>query len=53
MTRVRFVKVGRHIPPMHEELDSFLERFAFFYDPARQHGVRPLIALAAAHHLLM
>lgn len=51
--RMRFVKVGRHIPPVHEALNSFLERFAFFYDPARQHGVRPLIALAAAHHRLM
>lgn len=51
--RTRFVKVGRHIPPTHEALDSFIERFAHFYDPAQQHGVRPLIALAAAHHRLM
>jgi len=51
--RTRFVKVGRHVPPAAEALDSFLERFAFFYDPAKQHGVRPLIALAAAHHRLM
>jgi Fic family protein len=51
--RARFVKVGRHVPPAHESLDRFLERFAFFYDPAKQHGVRPLIALAAAHHRLM
>ncbi|MET0625650.1 MAG: Fic family protein [Pyrinomonadaceae bacterium] len=28
-------------------------RNCFFYDPAKQHGVRPLIALAAAHHRLM
>jgi hypothetical protein len=51
--RTRLVKVGRHIPPAHEALDSFLGRFSFFYDPARQYGVRPLIALAAAHHRLM
>lgn len=51
--RARFVKVGRHVPPVAEALDSFLERFAFFYDPAKQHGVRPLIVLAAAHHRLM
>lgn len=51
--RTRFVKVGRHVPPIHESLDRFQERFAFFYDPAKQHGVRPLIALAAAHHRLM
>ena len=44
--RTRFVKVGRHIPPVHEPLDRFLERFALFYDPAQQHVVRPLIALA-------
>src|SRR5436305_942518 len=37
----------------HEALGSFLHRFALFYDPAKQHGVRPLIALAAAHHRLM
>jgi Fic family protein len=51
--RTRFVKVGRHVPPAAEALVPFLERFAFFYDPAKQHGVRPLIALAAAHHRLM
>lgn len=51
--RKRYVQVGRHLPPKPETLDTFLERFAFFYDPAKQHGVRPLIALAAAHHRLM
>ncbi len=51
--RKRHVQVGRHVPPKAEALDSFLERFASFYDPAKQHGVRPLIALAAAHHRLM
>jgi Fic family protein len=51
--RTRFVKVGRHVPPAAEALVPFLERFAFFYDPAKQHGVRPLIALAAAHRRLM
>ncbi len=51
--RSRYVKVGAHIPPKAEALDTFLERFASFYDPAKQHGVRPLIALAAAHHRLM
>lgn len=44
--------MSRHIPPVHEALDSLLEHYAFFYDPTRQHGVRPLIALAAAHHRL-
>ncbi|MFY9622591.1 MAG: Fic family protein [Pyrinomonadaceae bacterium] len=51
--RKRYVQVGRHIPPTAEALDSFLERFASFYDPAKQHGVGPLIAVAAAHHRLM
>lgn len=51
--RIRFVKVGRHIPPEHGALGHFLKRFAFVYDPAKQHGLRPLIALAAAHHRLM
>lgn len=51
--RERYVKVGAHIPPRAEALDGFLERFASFYDPGKQHGVRPLIALAAAHHRLM
>lgn len=51
--RKRYVKVGAHIPPKAETLEGFLERFASFYDPGKQHGVRPLIALAAAHHRLM
>ena len=53
VVRARGVKVGKHIPPGHEALGSFLDRFALFYDPAEQYGVRPLIALAAAHHRLM
>jgi Fic family protein len=51
--RTRYVKIGAHIPPKAEVLRSFLERFASYYDPAKHHGVRPLIALAAAHHRLM
>jgi Fic family protein len=51
--RTRFVKVARHVPPTAEVLGPFLERFAYFYNPAKQHGVRPVIALAAAHHRLM
>jgi Fic family protein len=47
------MKVGRHVPPAADALVPFLERFAFFYDPVKQHGVRPLVALAAAHHRLM
>lgn len=51
--RNRSVVVGVHIPPKAEALDRFLERFASSYDPAKQHGVWPLIALAAGHHRLM
>lgn len=51
--RKRYLQVGTHVAPKAEALDSFLERFAFFYDPAKQHGVRPLIAIAAAHLRLM
>ncbi len=51
--RNRSVAVGAHIPPRAEALDKFLDRFASYYDPSKQHGVGPLIALAAAHHRLM
>jgi Fic family protein len=53
VVRARGVAVGRHLPPKHEALGNFLDRFSFFYDPAKQYGVRPLIALVAAHHRLM
>jgi Fic family protein len=51
--RQRGVAVGEHIPPTADALNNFVERFAVYYDPARQHGIRPLVALAAAHHRLM
>jgi Fic family protein len=53
LVRNRQVEVGRHLAPAHGALDSFLQRFSSFYDPAKQHGLSPLIALAAAHHRLM
>lgn len=53
VVRNRHVEVGRHMAPAHEALGSFLQRFSSFYDPAKQHGLVPLIALAAAHHRLM
>lgn len=53
LVRRQQVAVGQHLPPAHETLDSFLQRFSSFYDPAKHHGVGPLIALAAAHHRLM
>ena len=51
--RRRYVVVGRHVPPAHEALDAFLKRFDEFYNPRKMHGLRPIIALAAAHHRLM
>ncbi len=51
--RKRFVIVGRHVPPASDALDTFLKRFDEFYDPEQMHGLRPIIALAAAHHRLM
>ncbi len=51
--RQRNVRVGRHIAPVPESLGAFLNRFEQVFDPAAMHGVRPLIALAAAHHRLM
>lgn len=51
--RARNVHVGRHVAPVPESLKSFLSRFDLAYDPTRMHGLRPIIALAAAHHRLM
>lgn len=51
--RRRFVIVGSHVPPAHESLDAFLKRFDEYYDPIKMHGLRPITALAAAHHRLM
>lgn len=52
-TRKRQVVVGRHLPPVPESLDKFMWRFGEFYDPSKMRGLRPVIALAAAHHRLM
>lgn len=51
--RERFVAVGSHLPPAPKALDNFLTRFDRFYNPAKMHGLKPLIALDAAHHRLM
>lgn len=51
--RKRLVEVGRHLPPVPESLESFLNRFDEAYNPAKMHGLRPIIALASAHHRLM
>ena len=54
--RDRFVSVGAHVAPAPEALPDFLRRFASSYELSGQtnamHGLRPLIAVAAAHHRL-
>ncbi|MFN0110820.1 MAG: Fic family protein [Blastocatellia bacterium] len=50
--RNRHVQVGQHIAPAPESLEQFLQRFAQGFDPATAQGLRPVIALAAAHHRL-
>ena len=51
--RNRYVKVGNHVAPTPESLKAFLNRFGEVYNPAKMHGLRPIIGLAAAHHRLM
>jgi len=51
--RKRDVGVGRHVPPEHDVLPIFLDRFSETYKKGKFHGVKPLIAFAAAHHRLM
>lgn len=51
--RTRDVAVGRHQPPEHQVLPGFLHGFQQHYRRGAFHGVKPLIAFAAAHHRLM
>jgi len=44
------VIVGRHIPPEHEHLEAFLNRFEEAYDPNLHSKVRRIVSVAAAHH---
>lgn len=50
--RDRNVIVGRHVPPAHENLPEFLNRFAAFYRPENSSGLAQVIAAAASHHRL-
>lgn len=50
--RGTMVKVGQHLAPAPESLPMMLMRFAPAYDPSNMHGLRPVIAVAAAHHRL-
>lgn len=48
--RKRGVKVGKHTPPDHEELDRYLRWFEQMYQPDQMHGLNRMLAAAAAHH---
>jgi len=47
------VKIGYHVPPDHQALPAFLNRFSEFYSPSKHPGATKLIAAAASHHRLM
>lgn len=51
--RQQEVHVGRHVPPEHQYLDKYLRRFFDVYRRGTHHGVKPIIATAAAHHRLL
>ncbi len=44
------VQVGRHIPPLPENLDRFLTRFDEAYDPKRLTKLERITSIAASHH---
>jgi Fic family protein len=48
--RTRGVKVGRHIPPDADSLDSLMTQLCSEYKGPRHQGDKRLIAIAAAHH---
>lgn len=51
--RERGVKVGKHIPPTAEALQTYMNWFEGAYRLDRHHGISPVLAAAAAHHRLM
>ena len=44
------VQVGRHIPPLPENIDIFLRRFNEAYDSRSLSKLQRIIAIAASHH---
>jgi Fic family protein len=51
--RERDVKVGKHIPPEHSKIPSFLNWFARMYNPTKIYGIGKILAAAASHHRFM
>ena len=50
MHRDGAVQVGRHIPPLPENLDIFLNRFNAAYESNALSRLQRIIAIAASHH---
>lgn len=44
------VTVGQHIPPLPENLESFLNRFDEAYDPSKLSKIQLIVSIAASHH---
>ena len=44
------VVVGRHIPPLPENLNAFLNRFDEAYDPNKLSKIQRIVSTAASHH---
>lgn len=44
------VVVGRHIPPLPENIEAFLARFDAAYAPAKLPKMQRIISVAASHH---
>jgi len=51
--RTRNVKVGKHLPPEHQEIPRYMGWFEKIFNPAHVHGTNRLFAAAAAHHRFM
>ena len=47
------VVVGKHIPPLAKNLESFMQRFEQAYDPNKLSQLQQVIAIAASHHRLV
>jgi Fic family protein len=51
--RTRGVAIGRHVPPLPEDLPAFMDRFEQAYASEKLTKPRQAIAVAAAHHRLL